>query len=313
MGDPELLSMLATEAERRTPTIITGLEELAASGEKDSARIEELRVEAHGLKGAALVVGQDRLADLARELEEFLAGCVETGRDPARLRRHAGRRGQRLHRGRPGRRGGSRRALLGRRIARGPQGLDAGTRAQSAAWWRANEIAPITIAPITSHAGISQLPISATRSEGRRYAGAISATMHARKTTIARTPITGAATSVRAGASTLSSRDAPDVRVEHRDERDDHQRAVERAEQRPGEGLLCSRSSGSRSMRIESTPDGTLAPPRAGSSAGQSSGLIIRRSVVRVHPGPLESPRYGAVSVCAALQLGPNMAPRNGR
>ena len=59
MGDPELLSMLATEAERRTPTIITGLEELAASGEKDSARIEELRVEAHGLKGAALVVGQE--------------------------------------------------------------------------------------------------------------------------------------------------------------------------------------------------------------------------------------------------------------
>lgn len=79
MGDPELLSMLATEAERRTPTIITGLEELAASGEKDSARIEELRVEAHGLKGAALVVGQNRLADLARELEEFLAGCAETG------------------------------------------------------------------------------------------------------------------------------------------------------------------------------------------------------------------------------------------
>jgi chemotaxis protein histidine kinase CheA len=80
MGDPELLSMLAAEAERRTPTIITGLEELAASGEKDSARIEELRVEAHGLKGAALVVGQNRLANLARELEQFLAGCAETGR-----------------------------------------------------------------------------------------------------------------------------------------------------------------------------------------------------------------------------------------
>lgn len=80
MGDPELLSMLASEAERRTPTIITGLEELAASGKKDSARIEELRIEAHGLKGAALVVGQDRLAELARELEEFLAGCREDGR-----------------------------------------------------------------------------------------------------------------------------------------------------------------------------------------------------------------------------------------
>jgi chemotaxis protein histidine kinase CheA len=79
VGDPELLRMLATEAERRTPTIIDGLEELAASGRKDSARIEQLRVEAHGLKGAALVVGQNRLADLARELEQFLAGCAETG------------------------------------------------------------------------------------------------------------------------------------------------------------------------------------------------------------------------------------------
>ena len=80
MGDPELLSMLASEAQRRTPTIIAGLEELAASGEKNTDRIEELRIEAHGLKGAALVVGQDRLAELARELEEFLSGCKETGR-----------------------------------------------------------------------------------------------------------------------------------------------------------------------------------------------------------------------------------------
>ena len=80
MGDDELLTMLAAEAARRTPTIIEGLESLAASDEKDSARIEELRVEAHGLKGAALVVGQDRLADLAKGMEQFLAGCVDTGR-----------------------------------------------------------------------------------------------------------------------------------------------------------------------------------------------------------------------------------------
>jgi chemotaxis protein histidine kinase CheA len=80
MGDDELLGMLAAEAGRRTPTIIEGLEALAASDDKDSARIEELRVEAHGLKGAALVVGQDRLADLAKQMEQFLAGCVDTGR-----------------------------------------------------------------------------------------------------------------------------------------------------------------------------------------------------------------------------------------
>jgi chemotaxis protein histidine kinase CheA len=80
MNDPELLTMLAAEAERRSPTIITGIEELAASGDKNSGRIEELRVEAHGLKGAALVVGQERLADLAKLIEEFLAGCVDSGR-----------------------------------------------------------------------------------------------------------------------------------------------------------------------------------------------------------------------------------------
>ncbi len=80
MGDAELLRMLATEADRRAPTIIDGVEALAGSGEKDSARIEELRVEAHGLKGAALVVGQTRLADLARKIEQFLSESVDSGR-----------------------------------------------------------------------------------------------------------------------------------------------------------------------------------------------------------------------------------------
>lgn len=72
--------MLAAEAERRGPTIITGIEDLAASGDKDPDRIETLRVEAHGLKGAALVVGQERLADLARLIEQYLAGCIDSGR-----------------------------------------------------------------------------------------------------------------------------------------------------------------------------------------------------------------------------------------
>ncbi|MGA9370240.1 MAG: Hpt domain-containing protein [Solirubrobacterales bacterium] len=71
--------MLAAEAGRRTPAIIDGLEALAGSGEKDPGRIEELRVEAHGLKGAALVVGQDRLAELAKQIEQFLSASVDTG------------------------------------------------------------------------------------------------------------------------------------------------------------------------------------------------------------------------------------------
>jgi chemotaxis protein histidine kinase CheA len=80
MNDPELLTMLASEAERRTPKIITGIEKLAASGACDPDHVEALRVEAHGLKGAALVVGQERLADLADGIEQFLRACVESGR-----------------------------------------------------------------------------------------------------------------------------------------------------------------------------------------------------------------------------------------
>ena len=80
MEGAELLNMLAAEADRRTPTLIEGLEAIAASGDKDPDAIEKLRVEAHGLKGAALVVGQERLADLAKQIEHFLAGCVDTGR-----------------------------------------------------------------------------------------------------------------------------------------------------------------------------------------------------------------------------------------
>src|SRR4051812_37265910 len=79
MEDPELLRMLAAEAERRSPMIISGIEGLAASGESDPDRLEALRIEAHGPKGAALVVGQDRLADLAKGIEQFLKGCVESG------------------------------------------------------------------------------------------------------------------------------------------------------------------------------------------------------------------------------------------
>jgi chemotaxis protein histidine kinase CheA len=72
--------MLAAEADRRGPMIISGLEELASSGKKDPDQLEKLRVEAHGLKGAALVVGQERLADLARLMEQFLADSVKSGR-----------------------------------------------------------------------------------------------------------------------------------------------------------------------------------------------------------------------------------------
>jgi chemotaxis protein histidine kinase CheA len=83
MAETDLLDMLASETDRRADTIIEGVEKLAGSGEPDSARVEELRVEAHGLKGAAMVVGQSRLGELAEQLERFFADRTDSGRiDP---------------------------------------------------------------------------------------------------------------------------------------------------------------------------------------------------------------------------------------
>jgi chemotaxis protein histidine kinase CheA len=83
MAETDLLDMLASETDRRADTIIEGVEKLAASGESDSARVEELRIEAHGLKGAAMVVGQSRLGELAEQLERFFADRTDAGRiDP---------------------------------------------------------------------------------------------------------------------------------------------------------------------------------------------------------------------------------------
>jgi chemotaxis protein histidine kinase CheA len=80
MGETNLLDMLASETDRRAGAIIEGVEELAGSGRSDSARVEELRVEAHGLKGAAMVVGQSRLGELAERLERFFAERTDSGR-----------------------------------------------------------------------------------------------------------------------------------------------------------------------------------------------------------------------------------------
>jgi chemotaxis protein histidine kinase CheA len=83
MVETDLLDMLASETDRRADTIIEGVEKLAGSGESNSARVEELRVEAHGLKGAAMVVGQSRLGELAEQLERFFANRADSGRiDP---------------------------------------------------------------------------------------------------------------------------------------------------------------------------------------------------------------------------------------
>ena len=65
----DLLQMLATETERRAPGMLEGIDALAKADGPDPEAVEAVRVEAHGLKGAALVVGQPRLAELGERLE----------------------------------------------------------------------------------------------------------------------------------------------------------------------------------------------------------------------------------------------------
>jgi HPt (histidine-containing phosphotransfer) domain-containing protein len=79
MGETELLDMLAAETDRRCATIAAGVQALAASDRSNPKKVEALRVEAHGLKGAALVVGQERLAKLAKEIESTFAEHIGEG------------------------------------------------------------------------------------------------------------------------------------------------------------------------------------------------------------------------------------------
>lgn len=79
MAQGELLEMLASETDRRSATIIAGVEDLARTGSSNPELVEELRVEAHGLKGAAMVVGQARLAELAERIEAALVSRRDDG------------------------------------------------------------------------------------------------------------------------------------------------------------------------------------------------------------------------------------------
>ena len=71
--------MLAQETDRRVPGINKSLKRLAESSDPDSIGVEDLRVEVHGLKGAAMVVGQVRLGDLAKRAEKALADRADQG------------------------------------------------------------------------------------------------------------------------------------------------------------------------------------------------------------------------------------------
>ena len=71
--------MLAKEAERRVPPLKKKLATLGQSHVPDPDAVEEARVEVHGLKGAALVVGQQQLGRLAERTEQLLAARTAEG------------------------------------------------------------------------------------------------------------------------------------------------------------------------------------------------------------------------------------------
>ena len=51
----------------------------AKSGKPDPEKVEEMRIEVHGLKGAALVIGQDHLGRLAERAEQLIAARASEG------------------------------------------------------------------------------------------------------------------------------------------------------------------------------------------------------------------------------------------
>lgn len=77
--------MLASETDRRAPLIIDGARSMAEQGANDPDKVEEMRVEAHGLKGAAMVVGEKRLARLGELMEIALVQRVGPGTVDAEL------------------------------------------------------------------------------------------------------------------------------------------------------------------------------------------------------------------------------------
>lgn len=79
MTESELLAMLAKETDRRTDTICEGVKRLSDSGDADSKQVEALRVEVHGIKGAAMMVGQHRLAQIGTWVEDTLADRIDSG------------------------------------------------------------------------------------------------------------------------------------------------------------------------------------------------------------------------------------------
>lgn len=71
--------MLAAEAERRLGPITDDLNRISTAPEPDHGAVEDLRVEVHGLKGAAMMIGEQHLASLAHRTEAAIAARTGAG------------------------------------------------------------------------------------------------------------------------------------------------------------------------------------------------------------------------------------------
>jgi chemotaxis protein histidine kinase CheA len=80
-SEHELLISLVDEGRRREGRLADGAQRAsdAEPGPGARATLEELRAEAHALKGAAAVVGQTRLFELGRALEDMLVDAIAGG------------------------------------------------------------------------------------------------------------------------------------------------------------------------------------------------------------------------------------------
>jgi chemotaxis protein histidine kinase CheA len=80
-SEHELLVSLVDEGRRREGRLADGARRSidAESGDEVRAALEEIRAEAHALKGAAAVVGQTRLFELARALEDLILDAIAAG------------------------------------------------------------------------------------------------------------------------------------------------------------------------------------------------------------------------------------------
>jgi HPt (histidine-containing phosphotransfer) domain-containing protein len=78
-SEHELLISLVQEGRRREGRFAEGTSRAIGGGEGAPEALEELRAEAHALKGAAAVVGQPRLFELAKALEDLLLDAIAGG------------------------------------------------------------------------------------------------------------------------------------------------------------------------------------------------------------------------------------------